>query len=62
MVRLDREDADAASAEPWVAPVEFTGHSTRGFLAVDAAGIVTDAELAGWVDASADHAESLPPK
>jgi hypothetical protein len=32
------------------------------YLTIDAAGIAADAALAGWVDAGADHAASLPPK
>jgi TfoX/Sxy family transcriptional regulator of competence genes len=62
MVRLDRDDADQALTEAHVRPMEFTGRPMRGFITVDAAGIVSAAELARWVDAGADHAASLPPK
>ncbi|HVQ59482.1 MAG TPA: TfoX/Sxy family protein [Solirubrobacterales bacterium] len=62
MVRLEREDTEAAQAEEYVGPMEFTGRPMRGFITVDAAGIEDDASLGRWVDAGADLAESLPPK
>ena len=62
MVRLAHDDAERALAEPHVGPMEFTGRSMRGFIAVDAAGIIEDAALGRWVDVGADHAASLPPK
>lgn len=62
MVRLSREDAEQALTEPHVGPMDFTGRPMRGFVTVQAAGIATDAELARWVDAGADHAASLPAK
>jgi TfoX/Sxy family transcriptional regulator of competence genes len=62
MVRLDRDDASAALAEEAVGPMEFTGRPMRGFVMVEAAGIDDEADLARWVDAGADFAESLPPK
>lgn len=62
MVRLDPEDAERALAEPHVGPMEFTGRSMRGFITVDAGGIVDGADLARWIDAGASFAASLPPK
>lgn len=62
MVRLDRDDAEAAHAEDHVGPMEFTGRPMRGFIMVEAAGIEDDPNLGRWVDAGADFAESLPPK
>lgn len=62
MVRLERDDADAAQTEEHVGPMDFTGRPMRGFIMVDAAGIEDDAGLGRWVDAGADFAESLPPK
>ena len=62
MVRLEREDAEAAQAEEHVGPMEFTGRPMRGFVVVDAAAIEDDGELGRWVDAGADFATSLPPK
>lgn len=62
MVRLNRDDAETALAEPHVGPMEFTGRTMRGFITVESAGVAEPAELARWVDAGADHAASLPPK
>ena len=62
MVRLDADDAEQALAEPHVGPMKFTGRAMRGFITVDAAGIVESTDLARWIDAGASHAASLPPK
>ena len=62
MVRLAPEDIDAALHEPFVGPADPTGRRMHDYLTIDAAGIADDATLAGWVDAGADHAASLPPK
>ncbi len=62
MVRLDRDDAEAAQTEEHVGPMEFTGRPMRGFILVEAEGIEGDTDLGRWVDAGADFAESLPPK
>lgn len=62
MVRLDRDDAEAAQAEEHVDPMEFTGRPMRGFILVEAEGIEGDTDLGHWVDAGADFAESLPSK
>jgi hypothetical protein len=62
MVRLEHEDIAGALLEPHVSPVKFTGRPASEFVAVDAAGIDAEADLARWVDAGADHAASRPPK
>lgn len=62
MVRLERDEADAAQAEEHVGPMDFTGRPMRGFIMVEAAGVEDAADLGRWVDAGADFAESLPPK
>jgi hypothetical protein len=59
MVRLEREEADAAQAEEYVGPMDFTGRPMRGFIMVEAAGVEAAADLGRWVDAGADFAESL---
>ena len=62
LVRLSREDGDAAIGEPGVAA--FAPYENRprmpGWVVVDVG--EDDAELARWVDAGADFASSLPPK
>ena len=62
IVRLDKEDGDAALGEEHTRPFDATGRPMRGFLMVASEGLVDAAELARWVDAGADHAASLPPK
>ena len=63
LVRLGREEAERAFAEPHARPFESAaGRRMTGFVVVAAAGIENDEALASWVDAGADHAASLPPK
>ena len=62
MVRLDPDDAEQALAESNTRPMDFTGKPMKGMLFVEPAGAEGDADLAGWVEAGADHAASLPPK
>lgn len=62
MVRLGREDAERALAEPRVRPMDFTGRPMKGMVFVDSQGTASDQDLASWVDAGADYATSLPPK
>lgn len=63
LVRLGREEAERAVAEPHVRQFEGAqGRPMTGFVVVDPLGIADDEALAGWVDAGADHAASLPPK
>ena len=62
MVRLDPADAEQALTEPHTRPMDFTGKPMRGMLFVDSEGMASDEDLAGWVDAGADFAASLPPK
>jgi TfoX/Sxy family transcriptional regulator of competence genes len=62
MVRLDPDDAERALAEPHVGPMEMNGKPARGWILVAPEGLDDDEALAGWVDAGADFAASLPPK
>ncbi|HEX8207281.1 MAG TPA: TfoX/Sxy family protein [Solirubrobacteraceae bacterium] len=63
LVRLDREEAERAAAEPHVRPFEpAEGRRMGGFVVVSTQGIAEDDELARWVDCGADFAASLPPK
>lgn len=62
MVRLGPEEAEAALAEPHTREMDFTGRPTKGMLFVTPEGLRADEGLAGWVDAAADFALSLPPK
>jgi hypothetical protein len=62
MVRLDPADAERALSEPHTRPMDFTGRPAKNMVFVDAEGTASDSDLAGWVDAGADFAASLPPK
>lgn len=62
MVRLDPSDAEKALNEPHARPMDFTGKPMKGMVYVDCAGTEADEDLAGWVEAGADFATSLPPK
>jgi TfoX/Sxy family transcriptional regulator of competence genes len=62
MVRLDPVDAEKALAEAHVRPMDFTGRPTKNMVYVSTEGTASDESLAGWVDAGADFAASLPPK
>lgn len=62
MVRLDPGDAEKALAEPHARQMDFTGRPMKGMVFVDSAGTDADDDLAGWVEAGADFAASLPPK
>ncbi len=62
IVRLDPEEYEQALAEPHARVFDLTGRPMRGWILVAAEGSAADEELAGWVDAGADFAASLPPK
>jgi TfoX/Sxy family transcriptional regulator of competence genes len=62
IVRLAPEEAEKALAEPHAREFDFTGRPMRNIVMVGPEAIATDEELAGWVDAGADFAASLPPK
>lgn len=62
IVRVGREEAERALAEPHTRPFDFTGRPMRGPVMVGSEGLRDDTALAAWVDAGADYALSLPPK
>ena len=61
IVRLG-DEAERALAEPHTRVFDFTGRPSRGIVVVGRDAIAADSDLAGWVDAGADFAASLPPK
>jgi hypothetical protein len=62
IVRLGPEEGERALAESHTRAFDFTGRPMRGFVVVGPAGVATEEKLAGWVDAGADFAASLPAK
>jgi len=62
MVRLPREEGEAALAEPGARPMDFTGRPMKGFLFVGRDGYRTAKQLRRWVERSVAYASSLPPK
>jgi hypothetical protein len=62
IVRLAPEAAEKALAEPHTREFDFTGRPMRNIVMVAPAATAEDSDLAGWVDAGADFASSLPPK
>jgi hypothetical protein len=62
MVRLDPAEAEKALAEEHVRVFDMTGRPMKGWILVAPDATAADDDLAGWVDAGADFAASLPPK
>jgi TfoX/Sxy family transcriptional regulator of competence genes len=62
IVRVDPEDAERARREPGAEAFEMNGRVAKGFVLVSQDVLGDDAELAHWVDAGANYAQSLPPK
>lgn len=62
MVRVGKENDEAALARPHARPFDKTGRPMAGWVLVAAKGIGTDEDLAGWIDTGVGYAESLPPK
>ena len=62
IVRLSEEESETALAEPHTRPFDFTGRAMKKAIYVAPEGTSTEEDLAGWVDAGADYAASLPPK
>lgn len=62
MVRVGEAGLADALAQPHTRPMDFTGRPMRGFVYVDAAGLVKDADLQTWVERGVDFALSLPAK
>lgn len=62
IVRVGPDEYERALAEPHTREFDFTGRPSRGIVVVAPEAIADDEALAGWVDAGADFAASLPPK
>ncbi|HEY5110230.1 MAG TPA: TfoX/Sxy family protein [Acidimicrobiales bacterium] len=62
LVRVARDDYDAALALPHARQMDMTGRPMRGFVVVDAEGLAEDGDLEEWVDRGVDFVQTLPPK
>jgi hypothetical protein len=62
MIRVGRDRYDEILARPHARVMDFTGREMRGFVSVDPAGFVHDAQLHAWLQLGEDYASSLPPK
>ena len=61
IVRLHRDDEDAALARPHTRPMDFTARPMRGFLTVAPDGLKVQA-LRRWVGLAVAQAEAQPPR
>ncbi len=62
MMRLAKEDHEAAVARAHVRTMDFTGKPMKGFVYVGPEGVESDEALREWVDVGVDYVRSLPPK
>jgi TfoX/Sxy family transcriptional regulator of competence genes len=62
MVRVGKEQGDAALAEPHARPFDMSGRPMKAWVLVEPAGFDTDEQLAEWVARGVAYARSLPPK
>lgn len=62
IVRLGREEGEAALAEPHVRPMDITGKPMTGWVLVEPDGVEQDAQLHGWIQRAASFVATLPPK
>ncbi len=62
MVRVPKDEYEAALAIPHVREMDFTGRPMRGWVVVGPAATNDDASLQDWVAAAVAYALTLPPK
>ncbi len=62
MVRVGKDEYEAALAKPHVREMDFTGRPMRGWVVVGPEATDDDASLEDWVATGAAYALSLPPK
>jgi len=62
MVRVGAAAEAEALAMPHAAPCLGAGRPMAGFILVAPRGVVTDADLGGWLDQALRYVEELPPK
>ena len=62
MVRVGKDEYEAALARPHVREMDFTGRPMRGWVVVGPEATDDDASLEDWVATGAAYALRLPPK
>jgi TfoX N-terminal domain len=62
LVHVDPEEGEQLIATTAAQPMEMRGRRMRGWLRVDSAQLLSEGELARWVELGAAHARSLPTK
>lgn len=62
MVRVGPQEYERCLALPHVREMDFTGRPLRGFVYVEAPGLVPQADLESWVDRGVAFAASVPAK
>jgi hypothetical protein len=62
MVRVDPQQSGALVATTTASVVEMRGRPMPGWLQVSSDGLLTDDQLAPWVERGTGYARSLPPK
>ena len=62
VIRLSKEEGEAALSESNVRVMDITGRPMKGWLFVEPAGYRDDASLASWVERAYGFASSLPKK
>ncbi len=62
MARVGPEQYEDALQHPHAREMDFTGKPLKGFIYVDAEGIVDDSDLQEWITRCMTFADSLPAK
>jgi len=62
IVRVGREQYEAALARPHCREMDFTRRPMKGWVYVASAGYEAEADLTTWVQQGVNYALSLPPK
>jgi len=62
LVRVGKQDYDAALGQPGAGPMTFTGREMKGYVEVEPDALETEESLAAWIDCAEKYVRTLPPK
>jgi TfoX/Sxy family transcriptional regulator of competence genes len=62
MLRISRDDIDAALAQPYVRISDMGGRPMKGWLLIEPAGLQSDDSLKRWIEQAVAFVQSLPAK